>query len=169
MPDWVKGNFCWMNTSRRYELGTSTKVRRYGINGQVVNQGISQLLTQFMFQPGIVRGLNMYVGLNTSVADIDISFIKEVYTSPTSYGSEIDHVLFTIPSGETGYFCAKPILTNDAGVDLANRSWARWDKAGIKIERSTIGLLFLQITLGVCLEITEEELTDTTGTNRLPV
>lgn len=162
MPEWVKGNHCWMFASQAWDVDAAETEHFFGINGNVQSASI---LGQFMAQPGVLRGFNVYVGLNTSGCDIDVKFFRYIFTAPTTYSARQEFTLFTIPAGGTGYFCAPKITT-----ELASRSWARFDRVGIMSDRACDFGIARNWTVGCCLEITEEELLDTQNPpNRAPL
>ena len=160
MPEWVLGNqvlttsaFGW-----RMQAGLTSKRRGLLLTDEPTNP------ESFMFQPGILRGFNVYVGQNDSSTDLDVIFRKQVYNGVAGHGSVIQFTLFTIPAGETGDFCAPKITT-----ELSDRSWARWDKCGIVQTRSGDTGGITKLTVGCCLEITEETTLDTQQPPNRPI
>jgi len=152
MPDWVLGNHVFITSAFDWRMQAGLTSKRQGL--LLTHEAGSP--ENFMFQPGILRGFNVYVGQNDSATDLDVRFRKQVYDGTAGYGSAILFTLFTIPAGETGDFCAPKITS-----DLSDRSWARWDICGILQSRSGDTGGITQLTVGCCLEITEETALDT--------
>ncbi len=160
MPTWVRGNQVYNYSSRHWRISLSTLELTHGILLGAHGSGGTNSLN-FMMQPGVLRGLNVHISNNISGRDLDINFSKQVWDGGTSWAAETEFTLFTIPAGETGHFCAPKITT-----EVADRTWARWDKVGIKQNRTdTIGPTGVidHWTIAVALEITEETLIDTEG------
>ena len=155
MPVWARGNQCFTVTTNKYDFigGTTLKMPIAFVNEP------SSLGDWMVWQPGVIRGFNMYVGTNTASQDIDVQFRKLAWDGDTGY-TTTHFTLFTILAGETGYFCASPV--GDA-ADLASRSWASRDQISIRLRRDFGGGAMEKITWGCCLEITEEALVDNDG------
>ena len=150
MPIWAKGNhvFTVSTESNEFTNGTTSRLMQptFAETGGDVDW--------FPFQPGIVRAANMYVGTNTSGDDIDFDFRHLVWDGDKSY-STVYTTLFTIPAGETGYFCSDESLVSET-----LRSWASRDQIGFRLIRDSSGGVLNGLTFGCCLEITEEYMLD---------
>ncbi len=155
MPVWVRGNQVYTQSTNDWRLGLSSSFIRHSIF--LGDADGSQ--TQLMMQPGVLRGLNVFISRNDGFGnDLDIKFAREVYDGGTGWAAETEFTLFTIPSGEVGHFCAPKITT-----ELADRSWARWDRCSIMQRREAgLGGIVDHWTIAVLVEITEETLLDTT-------
>jgi len=161
MPDWVLGNHVFITSALQWRLEAGLTTKRHGL---FLTDETSSAPENFMFQPGIIRGFNVHVGQNDSSTDLDIKFRKQVYNGTAGHASATLFTLFTIPAGKTGDFCAPKITT-----ELSDRSWARWDKCGIAPTRSGDTGGITQVTVGCCLEITEETALDTQQPPNRPI
>ena len=161
MPTWVRGNDVFIGAHSGIALFVGNFTERVPLN--LDEESPSDPLN-FMVQPGVLRGWNMFVGTNTSTTDIDINFAKEVYDGGTGYAAETEFTMFTVPAGELGYFCAPKITT-----ELADRSWARWDKVGVIMRRSAATGSFIRLTFACLLENIEETLLDTQQPPNRPI
>ena len=161
MPDWVTGNQVYISSNQQFRIVAGDLVTR---TAMLLTEEATSEPANFMFLPGILRGFNVFVGTNTSSADLDINFGKQVYNGVAGHASETEFTLFTIPAGVTGNFCAPKITT-----ELADRSWARWDLCAIVLRRTGSGGELIRWTAACCLEITEETLLDTQQPPNRPI
>ncbi len=152
MPVWVRGNQVYTQSTNDWRLGLTSQFKRHSI----FLGDADGVTTQLMMQPGVLRGLNVFISRNSSGVDLDINFAREVYDGNLGWAAETEFTLFTIPAGEIGHFCA-PRITSE----LADRSWARWDRCSIFQRRTGSGIID-HWTIAVLVEITEELLLDTT-------
>ncbi len=159
MPEWVRGN--QVHTASHTSWDVQTGGRGQDIGLFLVGDGSE---FNFMVQPGVLRGLNVFIASNTSSTDLDVQFVKQVYDGGTGHGSEIVFTLFTILVGETGHFCAPKITT-----ELADRSWARFDRCSIRLNRSLTSGNIRKWTIASLVEITEETLLDTQQPPNRPI
>ncbi len=155
MPVWVKGNQCFMVSTTKYDLGAIPGRFDITFNPTLLKPAAQSTLS-LIFQPGVVRGFNMYVGENTLNKDVTLSLRHGKWDGDALHPITTT-VLFTIPAGESGYFCMNPSL-----IVESVRTWQARDEIQFKLERvgspSTGNCRFL--TFGVCYEITEEYMLD---------
>ena len=162
MPDWVTGNQVYISSNEHFHIQAGQDDERHGL--LLTDEAVGLGAENFMAQPGVLRGLNVFAGANSSSQDLDVLFRKRVYNGVAGYGAIVDFTLFTIPAGETGHFCAPKITT-----ELSDRSWARWDRVGMTQKRAGDNGAVTNWTIAVCLEITEETLTDTQAPPNRPI
>ncbi len=153
MPTWVRGNQVHTASKTGWDVQTGGNQIDLGL---FLAQEFAGGSANFMMQPGVLRGLNVFISTNGSSTDLNVQFVKKVYDGGTGHGSEIIFTLFTIPAGETGHFCAPKITS-----ELADRSWARFDITGIRLKRSLNLGNIRRWTIATLVEITEETLLDT--------
>jgi hypothetical protein len=163
MANFVKGNYCWQASSVNIDMPHNIFSDKY-LNMTLLNvSNNSSGASTYAHQQGRVKAANMHVGKNASGNDTVISFTRRVWNSGTNtWNIQADVELFRFAAGETGYKCSS-LSESDTTT-----AWLKKDVVGFRIER--VGPLFTgdftQITFGICLEITEEERFDTSGTNR---
>ncbi len=156
MPVWVRGNQCFMITTTAYDIGSSVnpQIEDVVITNTLVNSGTSVLVRTPIFQPGVIRGFNMYVGTNTSNKDATLSLLHGKWNGGTGHPITTT-VLFTIPAGETGYFCMDPSL-----IAESVRTWKARDEIQYEFLADNPTGNIEKLTFGVCYEITEEYMLD---------
>ncbi len=153
MPVWVKGNQCFMITTTAYDVGDP--FFDHFIPNTLVNQN-PKGKTTLIWQPGVIRGFNMYVGENTSDKDVEIRLIHGKWDGGSLH-PETTTVLFTIPAGVSGDFCMKPSLIAESIRTFAARDEIRFQ---IEFVGGTATGDCRYLTWGVCYEITEEMMLD---------
>ena len=157
MPIWVKGNQCFMITTTAYDVGATVnpQINDAVIPNTLVNTNGTTNFRTPIFQPGVVRGFNMYVGTNTSSVDVTLSLKHGKWNGGTGHPITTT-ILFTIPAGETGYFCMDPSV-----IAESDRTWAARDEIQFEIKQPQPASGNCEkLTFGVCYEITEEYMLD---------
>ena len=154
MPVWVKGNQCFMTSTTAFNVGDSSGA--FKVFNPTLVPATSTPPLSLIWQPGVIRGFNMYVGANTVNKDVTLSLLHGKWNGGTGHPIT-ETVLITIPVGETGYFCMDPNIISEAV-----RTWKSRDEIQFKLIRvgTPVSGNFQNLTLGVCYEITEEYMLD---------
>jgi len=163
MANFVKGNYCWQTSSEETDMPDGSTFDRYMNMNLLRVSNTSSAASTYAHQQGRLKALNMHIVKNTSLTETTARFTRRVWNSGTnSWNNQSDITLITIPAGESGYFCSS---LSEADTTCA---WLKKDIVGLRFNRVGPGLTgdVTGITTGICLELTEEERLDTSGTNR---
>lgn len=152
MPKWVKGNQCFMASTTAWNFPQSTSFQFLPVT--LVDDSAADT-NIIMWQPGVLRALNIYVGENSTAGDINVEFHHSTFSGSVSFSLDVVS-LYTILSGETGYFCF-----DESNISESSRTWGARDKIQIKLDRiNSNANTVSKMTFGTCLEIKEEYLLD---------
>lgn len=159
MANWVKCNQATQGSSTEWDF-TTGNIRYISLTlSNSTNFGATGSTT--VMQNGKLKAFNLHVGTNTSSTDLLVRFSKSVWSGSGWSGEQL-YLLFTVPAGETGYFCSS--LTENQ----TDAIWSPRDRVSIRLQRSSGTGNIQNLTCGLCVEVTETGLTDTSGTNRTP-
>ena len=160
MPVFAKGNQCVMGSFQKIDMvGETNWYLGLTLGRDSVFAGAAR---SNPLQVGKLKALNVHVNTNTSAEDIKYSFSHRNWNG-AGWDSATDFLILTIPAGETGYFCTN---LSESQTDTA---WNPRDYVAVRQNRSSSVGSYKDLTIGMCFEITETTLSDTSGTNREPL
>ncbi len=161
MAVFVKGNYCWQLSSTEFNIG--------GNVDKFINMFLLQTSTSnstgnsYVHQPGRLKAVNVHVAANSLSIDCVIRFTRRKWNAGNNnWDNQPDVLLITIPAGATGYFCSALSEGN------TTTSWTSKDVVGISFNTAAGSGTITGITVGICLEITEEVRVDTGGLPNRP-